>query len=155
MIEIEEYRPKIETLQQCVDSIATTVGPGDITIMKASVSDVWSRWQKLRGRVEQCRSTLSEAQQLLLQFEESALELSSQVEHAHSVATATVMYTNLEDTQTQLTQAKVCLILLRMLVYCMITCFFVDLLARVFVHSLYYWLRWSEQMSAQRLYNSK
>ena len=108
MTEIEEYRPKIETLQQCVDSIATTVGPDDITTMKASVSDVWSRWQKLRGRVEQCRSTLSEAQELLVQFEDSVLELSSQVEHAHSIATATVTYTNLGETQAQLSQAKVC-----------------------------------------------
>ena len=113
MTEIEEYRPKIETLQQCVHNIATTVTPGDITTMKASVSDVWSRWQKLRSRVEQSRSKLSEANELLLQFEESALELSSQVEHAHSVATATVTYSDLEETQTQLTQAKVCLILHR------------------------------------------
>ena len=105
--EIEECRPKLDRLQQCANDIATTADPGDITAMKASVSDVWSRWQALRSRVEQCRSELNEAQELLLQFEETAQALSSQVERAHNVATTTITYTNLVEAQAQLSQARV------------------------------------------------
>ena len=110
MTEVEQYRPKLDTLQQFADKMATTIVPSDITAVKTSVSDVWRRWEKLQGRVEQSRSEVNEALELLLQFEDTAQALSSQVEHAHGVATTTIAYTNLTEVQTQLIQAKVYLI---------------------------------------------